>query len=54
MVILPYVSSMIFSDGEQESRQVLYVSLTRARHRLLVRVAEGLAPEDCKAMSLTA
>jgi hypothetical protein len=53
MVILPYLSSAIFSDAEPESRQLLYVSLTRARHRMLVRVAEGEIPEHCKAMGLT-
>jgi superfamily I DNA/RNA helicase len=52
MVILPYVSGTIFNDADQESRQVLYVSLSRARHRLLVRVAEGDIPAHCLAMGL--
>jgi superfamily I DNA/RNA helicase len=53
MVILPYVSAQIFPDDE-EARQLLYVSLTRARHKLLVRVAQGRAPEYAQAMGLTA
>lgn len=52
MVILPYVSSGIFNDVDEEGRQILYVALTRARHRLVVRVATGAAPEHCKAMGL--
>ncbi len=53
MVILPYVSETIFKDSDTESKQVLYVSLTRARHRLLVRVAEGDIPSSCQAMGLS-
>jgi superfamily I DNA/RNA helicase len=53
MVILPYVSETIFKDSDTESKQILYVSLTRARHRLLVRVAEGDIPASCQAMGLT-
>lgn len=53
MVILPYVSDKIFSDDDVEDRQLLYVALTRARHRLVVRVADGEAPKHCKAMGLS-
>jgi superfamily I DNA/RNA helicase len=52
MVILPYVSATIFNDADAESRQILYVSLTRTRHRLFVRVAEGDIPVHCQAMGL--
>ena len=54
MVILPYVSATIFNDSDTESKQVLYVSLTRTRHRLLVRVAQGDVPANCHAMGLNA
>ncbi len=53
MVILPYVSDCIFTDDDDEDRQILYVSLTRARQRLLVRLADGEVPEHCKAMGLS-
>lgn len=52
MVVLPYVSATIFKDADEESRQVLYVSLTRTRRRLLVRVAQGDVPAHCQAMGL--
>ncbi len=52
MVILPYVSATIFNDSDTESKQVLYVSLTRTKHRLLVRVAQGDVPASCQAMGL--
>jgi superfamily I DNA/RNA helicase len=53
MVILPYVSATVFNDSDTESKQVLYVSLTRARHRLLVRVAEDDVSASCQAMGLS-
>ncbi len=52
MVILPYVSATIFNDSDTESKHVLYVSLTRTKHRLLVRVAQGDVPASCQAMGL--
>ena len=52
MVVLPYLSREIFPD-EEESRQLLYVALTRARHKLMVRVAKGHTPEFGKSMGLT-
>ena len=43
VVVLPYLSSTIFEDSV-EGRQLLYVTLTRARQGILVRVASGAAP----------
>lgn len=54
VVILPYVSATIFNDADTESKQVLYVSLTRTKYRLLVRVAQGDVPASCRAMGLYA
>lgn len=51
-VILPHVSTANFKDDE-ESRQLLYVSLSRARRRLLIRVAMGDAPPICERLRLT-
>jgi superfamily I DNA/RNA helicase len=53
MVILPYVSAQIFPEEKEEARQLLYVSLTRARHKLFVRVAKDQAPAYASAMGLT-
>jgi hypothetical protein len=39
-------------ESTGESRQVLYVFLTRARHRLLVSVAPGDVPAHRQAMGL--
>lgn len=52
MVILPYVSDAIFPDDKEEQRQLLYVALTRARQRLLIRTAAGRLPKHCEAMGL--
>lgn len=52
MVILPYVSDQIFPDDDEEQRQLLYVALTRARQRLLIRTAAGELPKHCEAMGL--
>lgn len=52
MVILPYVSDAIFPDDEEEQRQLLYVALTRARQRILIRTAQGKLPKHCEAMNL--
>ena len=52
MVVLPYVSDDIFPDNDEEQRQLLYVALTRARRRLLVRIAGGKLPKHCEAMNL--
>lgn len=52
MVILPYVSDAIFPDNEEEQRQLLYVALTRARQRILIRTAQGKLPKHCEAMNL--
>jgi superfamily I DNA/RNA helicase len=52
MVILPYVSDEIFPDDDQEQRQLLYVALTRARRRIIVRSARGRLPSHCAAMNL--
>jgi superfamily I DNA/RNA helicase len=52
MVILPYVSDQIFPDDDEEQRQLLYVALTRARRRILIRTARGRLPHHCAAMNL--
>lgn len=52
LVILPHVSTANFGDDE-ESRQLLYVSLSRARHRLLIRLASGQVPPICERLGLT-
>ena len=52
MVILPYVSDEIFPDDDEEQRQLLYVGLTRARQRILIRTAAGKLPKHCEAMGL--
>lgn len=51
LVVLPYVSTDSFKDDE-ESRQLLYVSLTRARRFLLVRLASGKVPPICERLGL--
>jgi superfamily I DNA/RNA helicase len=50
-VVLPHVSTVNFKDDE-ESRQLLYVSLSRARKRLLVRLAAGQVPPVCERLGL--
>lgn len=45
MVVLPYLSTTSFEDDDQQARQLLYVSLSRARRRILVRFATGEAPD---------
>lgn len=52
MVVLPHVSTVNFNDAEEEARQLLYVSLSRARHRLLVRIASGDVPPICQRLGL--
>lgn len=50
-VVLPYVSTESFGD-DQESHQLFYVSLTRARHFVLVRLATGKVPAICARLGL--
>jgi hypothetical protein len=50
-VVLPYVADTNFEDDE-ESRQLLYVSLSRARRWILVRLASGRVPPICKRLGL--
>ncbi len=50
-VILPYVSDDNFEDDE-ESRQLLYVSLSRARRWILVRLASRKVPPICQRLGL--
>jgi superfamily I DNA/RNA helicase len=50
-VILPFLSAENFAD-DQESRQLLYVSLSRARKRILARVATGEPPSICERIGL--
>lgn len=52
MVVLPHVSTINFNDAEEEARQLLYVSLSRTRHRLLVRLASGDTPPICQRLGL--
>lgn len=49
--VLPYVSTDSFNDDE-ESRQLLYVSLTRGRRSILVRLASGKVPPICERLGL--
>jgi superfamily I DNA/RNA helicase len=51
LVVLPYVSTDSFKDDE-DSRQLLYVSLTRARRFVLVRLASGKVPPICERLGL--
>jgi len=51
LVILPHVSTANFTDDE-ESRQLLYVSLTRARHRILIRLGDGEVPPICRRLGI--
>jgi hypothetical protein len=44
MIVIPFLSADSFEDDEQ-ARQLLYVSLSRARKRILVRVPVGDAPD---------
>jgi superfamily I DNA/RNA helicase len=50
-VVIPYLSEDIFADDE-EGRQLLYVSITRARRRLIVRSAQGHAPSFARVIGL--
>lgn len=50
-VVLSYVADDNFEDNE-ESRQLLYVSLSRARRWILVRVASGKVPPICRRLGL--
>lgn len=52
MVVLPHVSTINFDDTEEEARQLLYVSLSRARHRLLVRIPNDDPPPICQRLGL--
>jgi superfamily I DNA/RNA helicase len=45
MIVIPYLSQNSFEDDNQEARQLLYVSLSRARRRVFVRVPKGDAPD---------
>ena len=51
LAILPWVSSENFDD-DAESRQLLYVSLTRGRKRIIVRLANGEVPPICFRLGL--
>jgi DNA helicase-2/ATP-dependent DNA helicase PcrA len=44
MIVIPYLSGDSFED-DQQARQLLYVSLSRARRRLFLRVPTTGAPE---------
>jgi superfamily I DNA/RNA helicase len=51
VAVLPFLSSENFG-GDQESRQLLYVSLSRARKRILARVATGQVPVICERIGI--
>jgi hypothetical protein len=44
MVVVPYLSPDSFED-DQQARQLLYVSLSRARRRLFLRLPGDAAPD---------
>lgn len=51
VVVLPYLNNTTFDDTN-EGRQLLYVTLTRARKAILVRVADAAAPPFAQAIGL--
>ncbi len=51
-VVLPFLSTENFGDND-EARQLLYVSLSRARKKILARVARGQVPTICERIGLT-
>jgi len=51
MIVIPYLSADSFED-DQQARQLLYVSLTRARRRLLLRIPTTDAPEIAQRLGL--
>jgi hypothetical protein len=52
MIVIPFLSADSFEDDEQ-ARQLLYVSLSRARKRILVRVPLGDAPDLAHRLGLS-
>jgi superfamily I DNA/RNA helicase len=50
-VVLPFLSTHNFGE-DQEGRQLLYVSLSRARKQILARVARGQVLEICLRIGL--
>lgn len=50
-VVLPFLSTENFGE-DQESRQLLYVALSRARKRILARLATGQSPVICERIGL--
>lgn len=51
LAVLPFLSSENVDD-DPESRQLLYVALSRARKRILARVATGQVPPICERIGL--
>jgi superfamily I DNA/RNA helicase len=51
-VVLPFVSTDCFPDADEES-QLLYVSLSRARSRLIIRTASGRTPSFLRALGIS-
>lgn len=51
LAVLPWLTTENFGDDD-ESRQLLYVSLTRGRKRIIVRVARGEVPPICELIGL--
>lgn len=51
MIVIPYLSADSFEE-DQEARQLLYVSLSRARRRLFLRVPRTNAPELAQLLGL--
>jgi superfamily I DNA/RNA helicase len=44
MIVIPYLNADSFEDAQQ-ARQLLYVSLSRARRRLFLRIPKSDVPE---------
>jgi DNA helicase-2/ATP-dependent DNA helicase PcrA len=51
MIVIPFLSADSFEDAQQ-ARQLLYVSLTRARRRLLLRIPTTDAPDIAQRLAL--
>jgi superfamily I DNA/RNA helicase len=51
MIVIPYLNADSFEDNQQ-ARQLLYVSLSRARRRLFLRLPKTDVPELAQRLGL--